>query len=171
MRIALRTTHQPSLPQWAEVYLRLRRVVPRPGAITGGYSRKIFPPNGKKKTPSTYTEHLKTENVNLGVSVQRPEVGFSSLDLTVPPDCEPLPPPCLIPGQGGSVRIPIGDRESHQYRIHRNLGTWISLRGLGVPRLGGGLILLWGSKNPSPPVNTSESEAWAIPRTKPGFCI
>src|SRR6516225_8391687 len=123
MRIALRTTHQPSSPQRGEVYLRLRRVVPRPGAITGGYSRKIFPPNGKRKeekTPSTCTEHLKTENVNWGVSVQPPEVGFSSLDLTVPPDCEPLPLPWLDSRPGGSVRTPIGDRESHTSLIFRN---------------------------------------------------
>jgi len=49
MRIALRTTHQSSSPQWGEVYVRLRRVVRRLGAITGGYSRKIFPPSRKRK--------------------------------------------------------------------------------------------------------------------------
>src|SRR6516162_235225 len=37
-----------------EVYVRLRRVVRRPGAITGGYSRKIFPPSGKRKKNALY---------------------------------------------------------------------------------------------------------------------
>ena len=151
MRSALRTTHQPSSPQWGEVYVRLRPVVPRPGAITGGYSCKIFPPSGKRKRgKNALYIYRAPENGKRKFWGERPaaEVGFPVWISRCLQTVNRCLFPGLISGQGGSVRIPIGDRESHQYRIHRNLGTWISLRGLGVPRLGGRPIPLWGSKKP-----------------------
>ena len=67
MRIALRTTHQSSSPQWGEVYVRLRRVVLVRVRSLVDYSLQSSSTKrkGKKreKSPSTYTEHLKTENV------------------------------------------------------------------------------------------------------------
>ena len=106
---ALRTTHQPSSPQWGEVYLRLLRVVPRPGAITGGYSRKYFHQTEREKEekmPATYTEHLKTENVNLGGERPAAEVGFPVWISRCLQTVNGCLFPGLIPGQGSRFGFP-----------------------------------------------------------------